>query len=438
MTDLWQAAWFESLITVINIHIILTKVCVGVTRWRTTVAIFLCVLMPSMVWSLFPLSPLWQIAFALCMLLPFVIPLLTVSGMKKPTILYITFLYIGISGIFVFPFAIFAETLNFPKSGRILADVIANCLLLVICVLAGKRILFKTLYSDLTILEKRIKAFLIVSVWVGTSFARFFTQAFRSYPQTPLNVAAECLAYVLVILIFVMCPLLTASSVSNSYNKKLLATFDTQVKAQAAHYKMMMQVNDDTREFRHNFQNLRIGLVDFLASNDVDGALKYINELNKPIRTEVLLFETGNSVADALLYEKQIMAMENNTAIKFDGLIPNDKISPVDLCVIIGNAVDNAMEACERLTDSTPRVVTVSASFTNGFLFIGIENPVAEAVHIVNNTIATTKDDKIAHGIGLSSIRSVASKYSGKMRLSCENSVFAVEVALDLNMAGEE
>ena len=111
------------------------------------------------------------------------------------------------------------------------------------------------------------------------------------------------------------------------------------------------------------------------------------------------------------------------------------QINPLDLCIIFGNALDNAIDACAKCKNDEEKIINIHSSLTNGFLFIKIENPIATDVKITNNSITTTKKDKNSHGIGLQSIRTSIQKYYGEMKLSQLNGIFCLEIDLDFHMS---
>lgn len=130
--------------------------------------------------------------------------------------------------------------------------------------------------------------------------------------------------------------------------------------------------------------------------------------------------------------EKQRRAASCNAQIKFQGTIPSNFLSPTDLCVILGNTLDNAIEACEKLQSEDKTIISVICNCNSGFLFLTITNPISEKVVISNNHIATTKEDKTLHGFGLYSLSSVVKKYHGDMELKATDSQFTAEINLPL------
>ena len=141
-------------------------------------------------------------------------------------------------------------------------------------------------------------------------------------------------------------------------------------------------------------------------------------------------FNTGNGIADALLSEKQRQASAYNTIIEFNGMLPQDILSPTDLCVILGNTLDNAVEACQKINSDANKIISISCNCTSGFLFLTIRNPINESIPIHNNYVATTKENKTLHGFGLLSLHSVVKKYDGSVKLIASNNLFTANIEL--------
>ena len=142
------------------------------------------------------------------------------------------------------------------------------------------------------------------------------------------------------------------------------------------------------------------------------------------------IFDTGNGIADALLTDKQEKAVLQNTQIAFQGAIPPEALSPTDLCVILGNSLDNALEACQKLPDRDDKTISVTSNCRGGFLFISITNPIAEKVTVRDNHIATTKENKTLHGFGLYSLHSIVKKYDGDVQLASTDKTFTISIDL--------
>ena len=196
---------------------------------------------------------------------------------------------------------------------------------------------------------------------------------------------------------------------------------------QVNYYEHLAKANEDLRKFRHDYNNLKIGLIAYLQKNNINGAMQYLKDCNQIIETNDL-FHTGHHIVDALFSDKSNTARANNIDISFDGFIPQNVLTPVDLCIIFGNALDNAIEACLKINNDKIKSISVSVKQNNDYIFVTFTNPTSENVEIKNNTIVTTKDNHATHGIGLYSIQQVLKKYDGHMNLNCENNLFTTEI----------
>lgn len=237
----------------------------------------------------------------------------------------------------------------------------------------------------------------------------------------------------LLMVICLIVPVIFIISISNTQLKTLTADYEQQIHAQAEHYKNLAQANYEVQRFRHDFKNIRIAIESLLERGAYDEALKLIHQCNDCLENPGGLrsaFDTGNGIADALLTDKQEKACAYNTHIAFSGMIPTEFLLPTDLCVILGNSLDNALEACQKLPTQSSKTITVSCNCSNGFLFLSITNPIAEKVVIRNNQIATTKENKTLHGFGLYSLHTIVKKYDGEIQLSATEDSFTVNIDL--------
>lgn len=231
-------------------------------------------------------------------------------------------------------------------------------------------------------------------------------------------------------------PVLLIAVLTNSYLKKQNEIFENDLHAQANHYIALAKANYELRRFKHDFNNIKIGLSKSVHDNNYDSALAIIQDMDSAMQKAtdgVNQFDTGNGIVDAILSDKQAKAKDKHITLDFRGSLPSHSLSPIDLCVIFGNTIDNAIEACERLPMNIDKTIYVRSQCNSGFVFISIENPVERNVKISNNYIETTKAERSAHGYGLYSLNKTVKKYDGDLKLSCENYKFKVEIDLSIN-----
>ncbi len=248
-----------------------------------------------------------------------------------------------------------------------------------------------------------------------------------------LNRATQIIISVLLLAICIVLPVIILISVSNSQLRSLTVNYEQQIHTQAEHYQNLAAANYEVRRFRHDFRNISIAIKKLLADGESDAALALLQECSQsldPSTQSHPFFDTGNGIADAIFIEKQAKAATCNTSICFQGIIPVNGLSPTDLCVILGNTLDNAIEACQKMSTEEPKTITVTGNCNSGFLFLTVRNPVAQNVAIHNNHIVTTKENKTLHGFGLYSLHSVVKRYDGEVKLSSTDDCFTVDIDL--------
>ena len=227
------------------------------------------------------------------------------------------------------------------------------------------------------------------------------------------NIALKILVAVISVFLFVILPIIVIMALSNSYLKSQNEQFQRDIEAQAKHYSDLAKANYELRRFKHDFGNMKIGLSKALKDGDCSGALDMLNFASMDMQQNsdnIVGFDTGNGIVDAILADKQSRAKNNNIRIVFNGSVPPNSIAPTDLCVIFGNTLDNAIEACEKISADTEKIIFVTCKCNSGFVFIDITNPVSENVVIHGKNVETSKSDKASHGYGLYSLNKTVKK----------------------------
>lgn len=193
------------------------------------------------------------------------------------------------------------------------------------------------------------------------------------------------------------------------------------------------QSDESLRRFRHDFKNHTIVLNAMLEQGDTEGAKRYFSGISSDISKTLPKFSTGNAIVNSLLHIKSADAAACNTEIVFDGIIPAAGIEPKDMCVCVGNLLDNAVEACAALHNSEKKQISITSVVKNNTVLLTVRNPAGQGSRLHGGELpATTKSDRRAHGIGLKNVRDVAKKYNGFLRLVVQDGTFTAELCLDL------
>jgi len=159
---------------------------------------------------------------------------------------------------------------------------------------------------------------------------------------------------------------------------------------------------------------------------------QYLNKLDADLTSVDNLIKTGNVMADALLTSKISIANANDININAKATVPEDlQISEIDLSVIVGNLMDNAIEACLKLPDPKDRFIRLYIGRHKAMLYISVTNAIGESPTKKAGRFRTTKNAK-SHGFGLVRIDRIAAKNGGFVNRQSEDGAFATEVMLPM------
>lgn len=221
---------------------------------------------------------------------------------------------------------------------------------------------------------------------------------------------------------------LVFNCISRAYFENVSSILEKQVNEQVDYYKKIDKIDKELHDFRHDYKNHMICVQSLIEAKEYDEATEYLEgiTLHKIILSRG--FSSGNSIADVLLSDKSEWAEKVGAKIQFEGVI-YENIPPADLCTILSNAIDNAIEACDKIQSDEKKIISVKCSYIKRIQFIDITNPVSEDVKITNNVVETSKVDKNIHGIGLYNIRRTLMKYDGEFEISCKDKIFVMSIA---------
>ena len=185
------------------------------------------------------------------------------------------------------------------------------------------------------------------------------------------------------------------------------------------------------RGWRHDYHNHLQSLKGYLSLNKVEQMKDYLNELETDLDSIDTLYHSGNLQLDSILNAKLAIAEKGQIRIHCDASIPPQlHVSDLDLCVILGNLLDNAIESCRKIKDPDERFIRVYIGILKKQLYISITNATSETVKQRTDHYFTTKRGD--HGHGLKRVDQVVKKYDGYLNRQNEPGVFATEIVLPL------
>ena len=181
---------------------------------------------------------------------------------------------------------------------------------------------------------------------------------------------------------------------------------------------------------RHDF-NHHLGVIYGLLENqDIDKAGNYVKKLVNTAQEYQNIVNIPYSIVRAMLNYKLSSAKEANIPLKLNLNIPGElKLNEYDLTVILGNLLDNAMEACAALEENN-RYIDLSILYKPDYLVVRIENPVKGELPFPRGKNRTTKKEPDNHGFGLENIEYLVNKHHGFIKIEPGEDVFQVNIAL--------
>ncbi len=184
------------------------------------------------------------------------------------------------------------------------------------------------------------------------------------------------------------------------------------------------------RGWRHDYHNHMQSVKAYLAMDSLDEAKAYLDRLEQDLDDIDLLFHTGNINADAILNSKISLAVKRGIQVDYKATVPKElAVSDIDLCVVIGNLIDNAVEACEKV-DPEHQFIRLYIGILRRQLYVSVTNATSEVVRKLDEEYITTKRGD--HGHGLKRINNIVNKYDGYINRKNEPGVFVTEIMLPI------
>ena len=184
-------------------------------------------------------------------------------------------------------------------------------------------------------------------------------------------------------------------------------------------------INQKCHDLKHQIHALRK-----LDKEEFD---KYLCEIEGSVQIYESIVKTGNDVFDTILTEKSLYCKERQIKVccVADGS-QMDFIETIDLYAILGNAMDNAIEAVDKFAEPEKRQIDVMIYRQQNFLVMNFINPVAEKLVYEEGLPVSTKGDRKYHGFGLRSMRHFVKKYDGFLNISEEDGCFSLKIMIPI------
>lgn len=198
-------------------------------------------------------------------------------------------------------------------------------------------------------------------------------------------------------------------------------------------YGEIREIYMDMRGWRHDYHNHMQVMKAQLTMGNLEGIGAYLDKLERELDRVDTLVKSGNLMADAILNSKLTLARRQKISVNCKAELPERiSVEDVDLCVILGNLLDNAIEACGRIEEGA-RFLRVYMRVNTSQFYLSVQNSArAEPDFDERNYISKKRGN---HGLGMKRVKAMVDKYHGYLNLANEPGIFASEVTLPLEQA---
>lgn len=209
----------------------------------------------------------------------------------------------------------------------------------------------------------------------------------------------------------------------DDHEKRIVA--EQQLKINQRFYSDMLQRQEETRSLWHDIKKYVLAIETLIAENKTKDAklqTKQIIDAYEQIRYTV---DSGNVIVDSILNHETIWAKQNNIRLHLELWISSEfSVSATDLYVILGNTIDNAIEACTHLPDVNQRTINIKLLQKEHMLLYEVRNPYLPE--------KKSFSQKRIHGYGLANVEKCVEKNQGTMKINTDESLYTVTIMLNV------
>ena len=207
-------------------------------------------------------------------------------------------------------------------------------------------------------------------------------------------------------------------------------TRDFQTSVLAHQYEEIKTIYLNMRGWRHDYHNHIQVMKAHMALGQMEALSGYLDALEQELSRVDAYVKSGNLMIDAILNSKLSLARQQEIALHCTATLPERlSISDVDLCVILGNLLDNAIEACEKIA-AEERFLRIYCAVIKNQLYISVQNSAKEELDFDERNYISKKRGN--HGLGMKRVQVLVDQYGGFLNLQNQPGIFAAEVLLPL------
>lgn len=226
---------------------------------------------------------------------------------------------------------------------------------------------------------------------------------------------------------------ISASSkiISFQYNYKII---ENQVELQRQNYNTLIESMNQLYALKHDVRHHISAMEIMVQQKQYSEALSYIKEFNEKELSKTLPLMCNNFAADSIIKFYMSLAISKNIKFKTNIMIPEDiGINSLDLCIVLGNSLENAIDACDKLSSETKKHIEFTSKIHGSHIIFMITNSFNGKIVKVDNIIKSSKEPP-SQSIGLSSIRETVHKYNGNVNIKYSKDTFEITIIMSTHL----
>jgi len=230
---------------------------------------------------------------------------------------------------------------------------------------------------------------------------------------------------------FILIKILEQTNQTATFNENIRMTKKL-LTAQSKHYKMLTDHIDKAKAARHDLHHHILVLQSYLHNKQFSLMEEYLNQYQVHLLASDQPIVCNNYIIDAILQHYRVIteSLVIDFTVKVD-MPAQIFIDDFDMCIILGNIIENAIEACQRMTN-TGRFIHLHSKLIGKMLIITIDNSYNGIAKKSGTSFISSKRDGSTEGVGIASIKSIVSKYNGVLDFKYTKDIFKTSIMLNL------
>lgn len=275
----------------------------------------------------------------------------------------------------------------------------------------------------------------LISLLIGSTFVYGVTQylmnAILSHDVFTMR-QASIVSFLVLLLFFLVFSLLLLTISSRDQERTQRLMLQQTDRLMEKNYQMLHQDLQENAKRIHDFHHHLQAILGIAEQAGDQKAQEYVQDLLEVSYRDVRLCNSGNDIIDAVINCSAVEASRSHIDFHYEVELSSSlsQISPIDLCAVLGNQVENALDACKKISEAKKRFVQVSIHQNKNFVVIQVTNSTWRNPFTSDGRLVTDKDHPEFHGLGLKSIQDTVDKYNGYLTNSYEDHTFQSEALL--------